>query len=71
MGKTSWILQGIRFPSHAYVPGRGGKARMLMVANPKTNTVYWVVFESPEPDWDVAWKTGETIVNSLVLNEGI
>jgi len=56
--------------THMYRDG-AGKARMLMVANPKTNTVYWVVFESPEPDWDVAWKTGETIVNSLVLDEGI
>jgi len=45
--------------------------RTLMVANPKTNTVYLIIFESPESDWDAAWKTGATIVDNLAFDDGI
>ncbi len=55
---------------HAYPDGTGVD-RALMVANPKTNTLYLILFESPEPDWDVAWKTGATIVDNLVFDDEI
>jgi hypothetical protein len=41
----------------------------LMVANPKTNTLYLFIFESPEPSWDSAWKVGKTIFDSLILDD--
>lgn len=43
----------------------------LMVANPKTNTLYLFIFESPEANWDSAWKIGKPIIDSLVLDDGI
>jgi hypothetical protein len=43
----------------------------LAVANPKTNTLYLLIFESPEPDWDSAWKLGKQIVDKLVLDDNI
>ncbi|HEY2911940.1 MAG TPA: hypothetical protein VGK21_01150 [Candidatus Angelobacter sp.] len=41
------------------------------VANPKTNTLYLLIFESPEPEWDTAWKLGKQIVDMLPLEESI
>ena len=43
----------------------------LAVANPTTNTLYLVIFESPEPEWDVAWKIGKQIVDMLALDDGV
>ncbi|HEV7519803.1 MAG TPA: hypothetical protein VGP89_01795 [Candidatus Angelobacter sp.] len=43
----------------------------LAVANPKTNTLYLLIFESPEPDWDAAWKLGKQIVDMLALDDNI
>lgn len=43
----------------------------LAVANPKTNTLYLFIFESPEPDWDSAWKTGRQIMDTLALDDEI
>jgi hypothetical protein len=39
----------------------------LTVANPKTNTLYLFIFESPESDWEAAWKTGKQIMNALAI----
>lgn len=41
----------------------------LMVANPKTNTLYLFVFESPQANWDSAWKVGKQILDSLVIDD--
>lgn len=43
----------------------------LAVANPKTNTLYLFIFESPESDWDAAWKLGKQIMDTLVLDNEI
>jgi hypothetical protein len=43
----------------------------LMVANPKTNTLYLFIFESPEANWDSAWKIGKPIMDSLALDDEI
>jgi len=42
-----------------------------MVANPKTNTLYLFIFESPETNWDSAWKIGKQILDSLVIDDEI
>lgn len=43
----------------------------LMVANPKTNTLYLFVFESPETSWESAWKIGKQIVDMLVIDDEV
>jgi hypothetical protein len=43
----------------------------LMVANPKTNRLYLFIFESPEANWDSAWKIGKQIMDLLVIDDEI
>jgi hypothetical protein len=43
----------------------------LMVANPKTNTLYLLIFESPESEWDSAWKIGKQILDTLAIDDEI
>jgi hypothetical protein len=43
----------------------------LTVANPKTNTLYLFIFESPESDWDAAWKLGKPIMDTLAIDDDI
>lgn len=45
--------------------------QVLAAANPKTNTLYLLLFESPEQEWDSAWKTGKQIIEGLALNDEI
>lgn len=39
------------------------------VSNPKTNTLYYLTFESPESDWETAWRIGKQIMDTLALDE--
>lgn len=39
------------------------------VANPKTNTLYLFIFESPAASWDVAWKFGKQIMDTLAIDD--
>jgi hypothetical protein len=41
----------------------------LTIANPKTNTMYLFIFESPEADWDAAWKIGEQMILTLAIDD--
>ncbi|MGH9441461.1 MAG: hypothetical protein ACRD16_04245 [Thermoanaerobaculia bacterium] len=43
----------------------------LMLANPKTNTLYFVMFEAPNPEWQEAWHIGETLVDTLYLDDDV
>lgn len=43
----------------------------LTVANPKTNTLYLLIFESPEADWDATWKIGEQIMGTLAIDDEV
>ena len=44
---------------------------VLAVANPKTNTLYFFIFESPAADWDKAWKTGKQMMDTLALDDEV
>jgi hypothetical protein len=46
-------------------------SQMLMVANPRTNTLYLFIFESPESEWNPAWKIGKQIMDALAIDDGI
>ncbi len=41
----------------------------LIVSNTKTNTFYYCSYDSTESKWEEAWKVGERMVQSLILNE--
>lgn len=41
----------------------------LTVANPKTNTLYLFIFESPVATWDAAWKLGQQIMDTLAIDD--
>jgi hypothetical protein len=43
----------------------------LTVANPKTNTMYLFIFESPESNWDASWKLGKQIMDTLAIDDEI
>lgn len=43
----------------------------LTVANPKTNTLYLLIFESPVANWDAAWKLGQQIMDTLAIDDEI
>jgi hypothetical protein len=46
-------------------------SQMLMVANPQTNTLYLFIFESPESEWNSAWKIGKQIMDALAIDDDI
>jgi hypothetical protein len=52
-------------------PSGTSVVQTLMVANPKTNTLYLFIFESPEANWDSAWKIGKQIMDSLAIDDEI
>jgi hypothetical protein len=41
----------------------------LAIANPKTNTLYLFIFESPEAGWESAWKLGKPILDMLAIDD--
>jgi len=41
----------------------------VTVANPKTDTLYTFLFESPAADWDAAWTLGKQIIDTLAIND--
>jgi hypothetical protein len=43
----------------------------LLVANPKTGTLYLFLFEAPEAQWTDAWVKGELMMNSLAIDDEI
>jgi len=43
----------------------------LTIANPKTNTLYLFIFESPVSDWDSSWKVGKQIMDNLAIDDEI
>ena len=43
----------------------------LMVANPKTGTLYLFVFEAPTANWNTAWAKGEKIMEFLAVDDEI
>jgi hypothetical protein len=43
----------------------------LTLANPKTNTLYLFMFESPDSDWNAAWTTGKQIMDTLVVDDEV
>ena len=51
------------------VPERNVTGQFLVIANPATNTLYIIHFESPEKEWPEAWKVGKVIMDRLALDD--
>lgn len=51
----------------------GGTFRIfnLLIANNETGTLYVVIFEAPQEEWDAAFAIGEPILQKLYLDTGI
>jgi len=45
------------------------KMHALAVANPKTGTLYLILFESPVSEWKSAWAIGQLIMENLALDD--
>jgi len=43
----------------------------LAFGNSRTNTLYLILFESPESSWNEAWSKGEVILESFLLDDEI
>ena len=43
----------------------------IMVANPKTNTLYLFIFEAPTTEWPEAWRSGQEIIRLLLIDDEI
>jgi hypothetical protein len=39
------------------------------IGNDKTGTLYILMFESPDPSWDGAWKTGQVMLSNFLLDD--
>lgn len=64
------IFAGGLFRSSAPRPEGGNTIiHNIVLANTSTQTLYMIIFESPESSWDKAWKLGETMLQTYVFNE--
>ena len=43
----------------------------LALANTESNTLYLVVFEAPEAEWDGAWKLGAQMMTTLGFDDEV
>ena len=50
---------------------RNTLTQSLLVSSPQTNTLYLIVFESPESNWDAARAIGKQIMDQLALDDEI
>ena len=44
---------------------------VLAIGNSRTNTLYFIQFESPEATWDEAWRKGEVMLKDFLLDDEI
>jgi hypothetical protein len=43
----------------------------LAIGNSRTNTLYLILFESPEANWGEAWKKGEVMLRDFLLDDEV
>lgn len=47
------------------------RVRFLVLTNPAATTLYVIQFESPEKEWEEAWKLGKVMLEKLVLDDDV
>jgi len=74
-GERSWKTNAGKLKGYGcqIKADKGGPLRMscLALANTETNTLYLVVFEAPEADWDTAWKKGAEMMKKLGFDDEV
>ena len=50
---------------------KGTMIHNLLIANDKTGSMYFVIFEAPEKEWKDAWKIGEPIMKKLLIDDEV
>jgi hypothetical protein len=68
----SWSSTHGPFKAHGHLirDDSGGSpviVQNLVIANDHTGTVYVVLYEAPEAEWEKAWKIGEPILKELII----
>lgn len=43
----------------------------ILISNIKTNTMYFILFETPEDEWEINWKIGEKILDLFGIDDEI
>ncbi len=54
---------------HRPGPGEPALTHNLIVANPKTGTIYLFIFKAPQASWDEAWLKGEEIMKQMAIDD--
>jgi hypothetical protein len=44
---------------------------LLAIGNEKTDSLYLILFESPEKSWDQAWAKGQVMLEKFLLDDEI
>jgi hypothetical protein len=50
---------------------KGSVIYNLLIANDKTGTLYLILYEAPENEWEEAWKIGAPILKKLYIDDEI
>jgi hypothetical protein len=57
---------------HYHTPNKGATLGYFItkesIAEKGTDKLYLFYFESPEKEWDAAWKTGEQMLKKLIID---
>lgn len=62
-------LYGARI--HVTVDPPAFTEHLLTIGNSQTNTLYLIIFESPDSQWDDAWEKGEVMLKDFLLDDEI
>ena len=61
---------GVRYRS-LKPDGSAAVLHQVTVGNEQTGTLYVILFEAPEAEWESAWAKGEPMMTMFVLDQGI
>lgn len=66
-----YYIEGIDSDTDPDDPDYYRSLSLIILANTKTNTFYFIYFESPTYNWDEEWKTGQVLVDALLELLGV
>ena len=68
---NQYYIEGIDSDTDLDNPDYYRSLSLIILANTKTNTFYFIYFESPTYNWDEEWKTGQVLVDALLELLGV
>lgn len=74
--KKEWNHDMGPFRSVGFLYSRDDKAgaytvHNILIANDKTGTLYFIMFEGPSAEWDALWKIGEPMLKTMLIDDVI